>query len=229
MAARHYRLASHGDCKRCVQRWGVAVRVLLIGVVVTALSVAEPLAADASAARVGVVTITVVDRASVSPRTLQLVEHALTVQSNRDVRRWWHGPRVRFGPGGWRVMLEPLRRFGRHQRLLALDPAGDLGWHSTNAAGTPFAVAGVGGPLQGPGGWEDTLSHEVVEMVVDPYGVIIDSQSLFMDPCDPVQTVAYQIDGVAVSDFVTPRWFGLWRSGRFDFLRSVHGVGEWAS
>lgn len=67
--------------------------------------------------------------------------------------------------------------------------------------------------------WEATLSHEVLEMVLDPH---VNRLALGAHPdpaqggrgvlhwyeaCDAVQGRNYQIDGVSVSDFVLPLYF----------------------
>src|SRR5262249_42589876 len=62
-----------------------------------------------------------------------------------------------------------------------------------------------------------TLSHEVLELIVDPMVSCFvpgpdprggDGTVLFAyEVCDPVERTSYQVDGVAVSNFVTPQYF----------------------
>ncbi len=61
-----------------------------------------------------------------------------------------------------------------------------------------------------------TLSHEVLEMLVDPACNLYAKRSsavgrperiYFYEVCDPVQCVHYHVDGVKVCNFVYPAWF----------------------
>ena len=57
-------------------------------------------------------------------------------------------------------------------------------------------------------------THEICEMAVDPWlnSAYQDSQGTFWagEVCDPVEDdqYGYQINGIQVTDFVTPNWFG---------------------
>jgi hypothetical protein len=65
--------------------------------------------------------------------------------------------------------------------------------------------------------WSVTLSHEILEMIADPYGNRLVAAAHPLDPnqrvrylvevCDPCQTMWYPVNGVPVSDFCTPRYF----------------------
>ena len=74
-----------------------------------------------------------------------------------------------------------------------------------------------------------TLSHELMEMLVDPKGTRF-IQAADLDPysghqqvnylvevCDPVAIHSYKIDGVPVSDFVFPSFYDPWATGDVDF------------
>ena len=62
-----------------------------------------------------------------------------------------------------------------------------------------------------------TLSHEVLEMIADPFGNRLIAAAHPIDPerrvryllevCDPCQAVWYPVNGVPVSDFYCPRYF----------------------
>jgi hypothetical protein len=81
--------------------------------------------------------------------------------------------------------------------------------------------------------WTVTLSHEVLEMIADPYGNRLIAAPHPLDPvervkylvevCDPCQTVWYPINGVPVSDFYTPRYFDPVGpdAGRYSFTGEV--------
>jgi hypothetical protein len=65
--------------------------------------------------------------------------------------------------------------------------------------------------------WSVVLSHEVLEMIADPYGnrlvaaaSPIDRRQrvkYLLEICDPCQAMWYPVNGVPVSDFYTPRYF----------------------
>src|ERR1700690_308816 len=49
------------------------------------------------------------------------------------------------------------------------DQAGALGYHETSSRGTPLGKVFAGLDLQSVGSWTVTLSHELLEMLVDPW------------------------------------------------------------
>lgn len=65
--------------------------------------------------------------------------------------------------------------------------------------------------------WSLTLSHEILEMITDPYGnrLVAAAHPLdvrqrvkyLLEVCDPCQAIWYPVNGVPVSDFYTPRYF----------------------
>jgi hypothetical protein len=65
--------------------------------------------------------------------------------------------------------------------------------------------------------WSVTLSHEILEMIVDPYGNRLIAAAhpvhhrqrvkYLVEVCDPCQMMWYPVNGVPVSDFYTPRYF----------------------
>ena len=85
------------------------------------------------------------------------------------------------------------------------------GFH-TDKNGNPFAL------VQFSLSWSLTASHEVLEMLADPFGNrVVSSLSpvdnktrveILVEVCDPSEDsqFSYTIDGVAVSDFYTPRY-----------------------
>jgi hypothetical protein len=83
--------------------------------------------------------------------------------------------------------------------------------------------------------WTATASHEILEMLADPYGERM-TAAPSIDPryrahtvlyqvevCDPCENVTYEIDGVTVSDFITPDYFDAKASARkrYSFKRAV--------
>jgi hypothetical protein len=65
--------------------------------------------------------------------------------------------------------------------------------------------------------WSVTISHEVLEMIADPYGNRLLAAAhprdkrqrvkYLLEVCDPCQAVWYPVNGVPVADFYTPRYF----------------------
>jgi len=78
--------------------------------------------------------------------------------------------------------------------------------------------------------WQATVSHEVLEMIVDPYCNRLVASSAVMgsaaqveylvEICDPCQNTFYNINGIKVSNFYTPNYFDAATapSVRYDFL-----------
>jgi hypothetical protein len=85
------------------------------------------------------------------------------------------------------------------------------GIHTNAFTRQPFAL------IQAGNDWSVVVSHEVLEMLADPYGNRLVAARHPTDPdervkyllevCDPCQTVGYTVNGWKVSDFYTPRFF----------------------
>ena len=85
------------------------------------------------------------------------------------------------------------------------------GLHLNAFTRQPFAL------VQASDSWSVTISHEVLEMIADPFGNRLIAASHPQDPservkyllevCDPCQAVWYPVNGVPVSDFYLPRYF----------------------
>jgi hypothetical protein len=97
-------------------------------------------------------------------------------------------------------------------------PTGVLGIHTEDQAGQMWGVVAAkpeldnnGHALTGDWSVSSTLSHEVLEMFVDPNCNLWanDGQgSVYsLEVCDPVEAPTYPVNGVSVSNFVTPSWF----------------------
>lgn len=113
--------------------------------------------------------------------------------------------------------------------LHSLDP-GALGWHDDQAGqGTRiFSRVFVGDCIRLGLNWTVTVSHEMLEIMLDP-----DVRRVFrmssgklaaLEACDAVESddQAYAIDGVMVSNFVLPAYFGN-GSGPYDFGGVLQG------
>jgi hypothetical protein len=117
-------------------------------------------------------------------------------------------------------------------RILDQSDAG-LGVHLDNH-GKPFAE------IQAGADWTITASHEMLEMLVDPLGKKLISDR-DIDPAsdghqvqylvevgDPVEVFAYQINGVSLSDFITPEFYDLNAAPgtSYDFLNQLQSALE---
>jgi hypothetical protein len=94
------------------------------------------------------------------------------------------------------------------------DRAEDLGYHDLTSTGLPLGKAFVATAEADDMPWSVVLSHELLEMLIDPYinlsAFIRDSRSGLLygyEVCDPVRSDIYRIGGVEVSNFVYPDWF----------------------
>src|SRR5215472_5606569 len=162
--------------------------------------------------------VALVDRstAPVSARHLAHVARALQTQLDRD-----------FGPA-WgvhaRVTTSPADRVpaGVWPMYLVDASAAGFGIHVDGA--TPFAEVCAGG------GWTLAASHLLLEMVADPrgdrlmegpeFGSCLTNRRVryLVEVCEPCRTFHYVIDGVDVSDFVTPDYYRA-DGTAVDFLR----------
>jgi hypothetical protein len=91
------------------------------------------------------------------------------------------------------------------------DQAGVLGDHTEDGAGRIYGRVFAAPCLQYGVPVSTTLSHEVVETFCDPdvseWRDTGRGYSVAYEACDPVEGDSYEIDGVAVSDFVYPSWY----------------------
>jgi hypothetical protein len=100
------------------------------------------------------------------------------------------------------------------------------GYHNVTPAGVPYPNTPDGIPYgkvfinttrHYGEKWTITASHELLEMLVNPYAVTAsyvpfdDHTGIFysLEICDPVapDLCGYEVNGVDVSDFVFPEWF----------------------
>jgi hypothetical protein len=101
---------------------------------------------------------------------------------------------------------------------IADEPAGVLGYHTETATGSQFSVVAAA-PILDAGGrvldgdWSvaSVISHEACEWLGDAacnlWAADDHGRMFSYEACDPVEAPTYLIDGVSVSNFVTPEWF----------------------
>lgn len=160
-------------------------------------------------------------------RDLPRVARALHKQVTRDFEPlWgikgsvtWYPTEADVPVGCWKVVVDGSLRVP------------DEGGYHWDPLGQPFGRLAYDVDTS----WSATASHEILEMLVDPYGEFLTAapsvdpkhrgrQVLYLvEVCDPCEDVTYDIDGVTVSDFITPRYFDVKRSvrARYSFTGAV--------
>ena len=149
---------------------------------------------------------------------MHAVAAALNLQVTRDLPQFWPvQATVRYLPSATQVPVGvwPVQ-------LVTKLPPGEGGFH-LNKHNQPYSKV-IASPQSDE--WTIDASHETIEMLVDPYGNRLQSsQSIeivggkiqdgtgefeyLVEACDPCEAdnCAYPIQGVAVSDFITPRFY----------------------
>jgi hypothetical protein len=114
-------------------------------------------------------------------------------------------------------------------------PKGVLGFHTEDQGGKLWGVSAAKPELDNgaalmTGDWSvsSILSHEVLEMFVDPncnlWANDSKGSSYSCEVCDPVEAPSYTVNDVSVSNFVTPAWFDPLApaTAQFDKLGLLH-------
>jgi hypothetical protein len=161
---------------------------------------------------------------AVSDDDLKAMIPAFQTQWNRDLAPTWDLEPAQFTwtakdhqpPAGswWVVFLDNS------------DQADALAYHDVTDAGLPISKVFVKTIQADKASVSVGATHEICEMAVDPTINLSaqDSSGAFWayEVCDPVEDdqYAYDINGVLVTDFVTPAWFGFKdATGPLDFQR----------
>lgn len=115
-------------------------------------------------------------------------------------------------------------------------PKGVLGYHTEDQGGKLWGVVAAQPELENggkatTGDWSvsSVLSHEVLEMYIDPncnlWANDGQGKAYSFEVCDPVEAPSYVVNGVSVSNFVTPAWFDPLSdhaSAQYDKLGKLH-------
>lgn len=154
------------------------------------------------------------------------IARALQMQIDRDFASSWATSahivvtdRAHAPAGSWWLVI-----------LDDSDMARALGYHELTAQGLPIGKVFAKTDLQFNLLSSVTASHELCEMLADPW---IDRLAGFytiggapavyaLEVCDAVEAdqLGYPINGIQVSDFVTPAWFHPGEAGPFSFHNS---------
>lgn len=149
------------------------------------------------------IALHLVNMARVPAPIVRRVEAALERQVDEQADRYWPlGPVTFRRHAPLKLWLE--RRTLRHCR-------GCTGYHNASSTG-PYAVVRYTPRSKL---WQLTASHELIEMLADPYPGR--GRGPWRELADPVARDWYWLDGVVVSDFVTPAFF-TGAPGRRDWL-----------
>jgi hypothetical protein len=147
---------------------------------------------------------------------------ALDKQMERDFVPIWGYPAKLYAtqkpkPDEWQVVF-----------LDDADAANALGYHDITKNGQPVSKVFVKTTIAAGQKVSVTASHELLEMMIDPGAQLwaqnANGRFYAYEMCDAVEEEEYEIDGIAVSDFVHPAFFEPWhepRSTQFDHLGKV--------
>jgi hypothetical protein len=147
-----------------------------------------------------IATMCIDNRSEVSDAEVAAAAAAVQVQLDRDFARHYHyTAKIVMGctdPTMWQVHVV--------NRLSSDAPdCFCFGFHDSDNS-LPFMY------VLTPSEWTVTLSHEILETMVDPVDTIITVHGVkyWYEIADPVEDYYYLINGVKVSDFVLPSWTG---------------------
>lgn len=105
------------------------------------------------------------------------------------------------------------------------DAAGALGYHDLTKNGQPVSKIFVKTTIADGEKVSVTASHELAEMLIDPGAQLYaqkDSKTLIAyEMSDPVEEDTFDVDGIAMSNFVYPSWFENWKhpaGAKYDHL-----------
>jgi hypothetical protein len=157
---------------------------------------------------------------ALDPELVQSVAAALNIQVTRDLPQFWNVKATVIylsSPHKIPVGVWPVQ-------LVKSLPPGEGGYHQDKHK-QPYSKV-IASPKNE--GWTIAASHEILEMLVDPYGnrmhssvaieikgkKIVDGTGQFgylVEACDPCEDdkYGYTINGVVVSDFITPHYYDL--------------------
>ena len=166
-----------------------------------------------------VIQVGLVDKSGkLDPQLVQAAAAALNIQVMRDLAPVWNvQATVRYLPDAKQIPVGVWPVF-----LVAKLPPGEGGVH-LDKKNQPYSLV-IGTPDSAD--WTIDASHETVEMLVDPSGnrlqtsraIEIEGKGVqdttgqfdyLVEACDPCEAnnYAYSIDGIAVSDFITPNFY----------------------
>lgn len=166
--------------------------------------------------------ISVVNHCEYTDEYVQEVLRAINRQITEDFEPYWHRSgelRLEGAVGRFPNPKNPKELRGDAVIYLwdRVDQEEALGYHDLNFRGIPFSIVFTALSEKMKENWTVTLSHEALELVMDPEANLLVHGPHPEDPgrrvyhwyemCDAVQTQTYSIDDVEVSNFVLPLYF----------------------
>jgi hypothetical protein len=115
------------------------------------------------------------------------------------------------------------------QILDTSDQAGALAYHDVDGKNVPAAKIFAKTEFEYGASWTVSLTHELWEALADPVCLaaaqISQSQLVAYEVCDPCEddSLAFTVQGVLVSDFVTRNWFTPGAPGPWDHTAHLTG------
>jgi len=169
-------------------------------------------------------TVAVVNNSTnVTDTQIQSWIDAVKIQADRDISKWWtySVDFLQTAKGD-----KPARSDWYCGFFDTSDVANAAGWHDQGPFGEPLIkvfTVNSGEPSV-------TFSHEIVESISDTNANTtvrgFDDQGkpcmYYRESADPVENNTYQINGIDVSDFITPQWFIENSKGPWDFLNATN-------
>lgn len=216
--------------------WNVSI---LIALVLIGAAVGVEIAPSMPKPKLPVETIYLVNHAPayISDKAIKRDIPAWEQAANGSFSRYWHSPQVK-------LELAQKVPVGSVSAVFEKEGPiqGALAYHNVRRGFPQIIVyAGVGKFY----GYSNSVSftHELFEMLADhainswswhwqsqypdfyigahvyklPRGAL-----WFNEVCDPVEAYSYRINGVAISDYVTPNWFDAQTNGAYDGMGLIH-------
>jgi hypothetical protein len=174
--------------------------------VTAALTAAAFMVAPAVA---GAQTIRIVNTAHLPARSIARFEAAAGQVANGSLRAHWGSPSVEWTRGGASMTMVLVDHIGPVAARCGAEAAA---CHGVLGNGQPVALVDTN-PADTGVPWTLAASHELFEMLVDPFAQTTTSPAdgsggEWLDEiADPVEDYSHSVRGVVMSDFVYPAWF----------------------
>jgi hypothetical protein len=167
----------------------------------------------------------VAEKTRIKMKELSAVAAALQKQATRDLGPVW---KVEATVTAFEKLEDLPLDYWPVTVMDRIDDPSAAGYHE-DETGQPFAV------VQYDKGWSVTASHEVLEMLVDPFGRRLVAGTspvqgqgrvrFLVEVCDPseAERFGYNINGIRVSDFYTPHYFEPHKASgvRYSFTNAI--------
>ncbi|MDP6017957.1 MAG: S8/S53 family peptidase [Candidatus Latescibacteria bacterium] len=168
--------------------------------------------------------ISVINTTQLKKEEVQKKLRAINRQLAEDFKRYWHRD-IELRLEGWTGKTpdpkKPINMRGDAVLYLwdQVDVDDAIGYHDLTGVGVPFGFVFTELAAELGEDWSVTLSHEVLEMAMDPEANLLaegphpdpkeDGRTVFhwYELCDAVQGSKYEIDGVEVANFLLPLYF----------------------